>query len=93
MGIKEEENAKISIRGASEKTYDILNKAEDVISNKIEHYSENVEAMSDKDCYALQTLIMTEGRLLSIRSGKDNTKYTGRQECVDMVKKETPHNL
>lgn len=61
-----------SIKGASESTYDILNKAEDVISKKIEHYCKNVEAMNDKDCYALQTLIVTEGRLLSIRSGKDH---------------------
>lgn len=70
--MNDEKNTEDSIIGASTKTYDILNKAEDVILKKINHYSENVEAMSDKDCYALQILIMTEGRLLSIRSGKYN---------------------
>ncbi len=52
-----------------EKQYDILNKAEDVILKKIEHYGKHTEDMDKDDCYALQLLVMTEGRILSIRDG------------------------
>lgn len=52
-----------------EKQYDILNKAENVILKKIEHYEECVQEMDKDDCYALQLLVITEGRVLSIRNG------------------------
>lgn len=54
-----------------DKKEDILNKAEDVILKKIEQYEENAQGMDKDDCYALQLLIMTEGRILSIRKGID----------------------
>lgn len=52
-----------------DKKKDILDKAEDVILKKIEHYRSHAEDMDKDDCYALQLLIMTEGRILSIRDG------------------------
>lgn len=53
----------------SDKEYDILNKAEDVILKKIEQYEGHTHEMSDKDCYALQLLVITAGRILSIKKG------------------------
>ncbi len=54
------------------KKNDILDKAEDVILRKIGQYTEHVHEMDDKDCHALQLLVMTEGRILAIRNGNDN---------------------
>lgn len=59
------------IKKMEDKKEDILNKAEDVILKKIEQYEENAQGMDKDDCYALQLLIMTEGRILSIRKGID----------------------
>jgi len=53
----------------TDKKNDILNKAEDVILKKIEQYGECIQNMDKDDCYALQLLVMTEGRILSIRDG------------------------
>lgn len=63
-----EESSK-KVNKALEKKYDILNKAEDVILKKIENYGKHTEDMDKDDCYALQLLVMTEGRILSIRDG------------------------
>ncbi len=52
-----------------DKKNDILDKAEDVILKKIEQYAEHVHEMDDKDCHALQLLVMTEGRILAIKDG------------------------
>lgn len=54
----------------TDKGKDILDKAEDVILRKIEHYQEAPKSMTDKDCYSLQILVITEGRIRSIREGK-----------------------
>lgn len=51
------------------KKNNILDKAEDVIMKKIEHYGRNTEDMDKDDCYALQLLVITEGRIQSIRDG------------------------
>lgn len=51
------------------KKNDILDKAENVILKKIEHYEEHIQDMDKDDCYAFQLLVITEGRILSIRDG------------------------
>lgn len=53
----------------TEKEKDILDKAEDVILKKIKLYQEAPEAMTDKDCYNLQLLVITVGRIQGIRDG------------------------
>lgn len=49
----------------------ILDKAEDVVLKKIADYEKNVHEMDKDDCYALQLLVITAGRIVSIREGAD----------------------
>lgn len=51
------------------KEKDILDVAEDVIQKKLESYRGNAEAMTDKDVYNAQTLVITLGRIIAIRTG------------------------
>lgn len=53
----------------TDKKNDILDKAEDVILKKIKQYGESVQDMDKDDCYALQLLVITEGRIQSIKNG------------------------
>lgn len=55
----------------TKRTNDILEKAEDVILKKIENYEKSVKEMDKDECYALQLLVITEGRIVSIREGTD----------------------
>lgn len=61
----------------TEKENDILDKAEDVILRKMEQYLNAPEAMTDKDCYNLQLLVITTGRIRSIKEGTDRTVIPG----------------
>ncbi len=54
------------------KKNDILDKAENVILQKVEQYQQSPQSMTDKDCYALLQLIVTEGKILAIRNNTDN---------------------
>lgn len=47
----------------------ILDTAEQVILRKMEGYLKEPEAMTDKDCYNFQLLVITAGRINQIRSG------------------------
>lgn len=57
----------------TEKEKDILEKAEDVILRKMEQYLKAPEAMTDKDCYDFQLLVITTGRIRSIKEGTGRT--------------------
>lgn len=46
---------------------EILDCAENLILQKIKNYQDSPESMTDKDCYAFQLLIITEGRIQGIR--------------------------
>ncbi len=56
----------------SDKKTDILGKAEDIILKKLEYYESHAQEMNDKDCYALQLLVITEGRIQAIKNGGNN---------------------
>ena len=55
----------------TEKENDILEKAEDVILRKMEHYLEASKEMTDKDIYSLQMLVITLGRIRAIKAGRN----------------------
>ena len=59
----------------TEKEKNILDKAEDVILRKMEQYLKAPEDMTDKDCYNFQLLVITTGRIKSIREGTDRTVF------------------
>ena len=48
----------------------ILDTAEQVILRKMEGYLKEPEAMTDKDCYNFQLLVISAGRINQIRSGE-----------------------
>lgn len=54
----------------SEKQKEILDRAEDLILRKVEHYLEAPENMSDKDIYNFQLLVVTSGRIQGMRNGQ-----------------------
>lgn len=54
----------------TKKQNDILDKAEDVIQKKLEHYQEAPKEMSDKDVYALQLLVITLAKIQAIRENR-----------------------
>ena len=54
----------------TEKQNDILDKAEDVIQKKLEHYLEAPTEMTDKDVYALQLLVITMAKIQAIRENR-----------------------
>lgn len=54
----------------SEKQKEILDRAEDLILRKVEHYLKAPESMSDKDIYNFQLLMNTSGRIQGMRNGQ-----------------------
>lgn len=55
----------------TKKQNDILEKAEDVIQKKLEHYLEAPKDMTDKDVYAFQLLVITFAKIQAIRKKGD----------------------
>lgn len=53
----------------SEKQKEILDKAEDLILRRVEHYLKAPENMSDKDIYNFHQIVITFGRIRGLRKG------------------------
>lgn len=53
----------------SEKQKEILDKAEDLILRRVEHYLKAPENMSDKDIYNFHQIVITFGRIQGLRKG------------------------